>query len=154
MTRTQDEIVQRIRDTRDDDWAGFRAEVLLSRLDFEHAREFLKPTATPAEWAKDPPPESVEEEARDYMAFAWGKAIGHRGISAGRSIDKIGEFLWLLGRDDTLERFEQADYAQYGAPALALACREMGWPIPEDEATQRMIRGEPCRPDCYEGCGR
>ena len=154
--RTQDEIAERIRASRDDDFLGFRAEVLIGYLDFEHVRPFLKPDATPGEWTPDPLDEaSVAEAARKYMDFAWDKARGHRGISAGRSIDKLTEWIWLLGRDDVVEAIELAAYEQYGVPKLVAICEAMGWPIPEGEDVKRMAQGLPCRPDgCDEGCGR
>lgn len=155
--RTQEEIVARLEHGRSTDIFGFGAEVLLQALDYEHAKPFIKPEVTEAEWGEIPPTatdETVERAAADYMRFAWGKAQDHRGISASRSVEKITEFAWLLGRDDVLEAMEAAAYAQYGAPKLHAACKLLGWNVPSDKATAHMIAGLPCTEGCEEGCSQ
>jgi hypothetical protein len=154
MVRTQDEIVTRMKAIEPDDFLGFAREVLLDALDFEHAKPFLVDDATPEKWAEamvELGP--LEEQAKDYLAFAYGKADDHRGISAGRSVSKMTEFMWLMGRDDVVVAIESVPYPQYGVPKLAVISRLTGWPGPEGEELERMARGEPCRPDCMEGCG-
>src|SRR5258706_374110 len=101
MTRTQDEIVPRIAAIADDDWAGFGREVLIPALDFTHAKPYLVPEATAAEWDIDEAGDT-EAAAWSYLDFAIGKIQDHRGISAGRSVDKLTEYAWLLGRDDVV----------------------------------------------------
>lgn len=44
--KTQKEIVDKINEIKDEDFFGFRVSDLLEYLDFEHAKEFLKPEAT------------------------------------------------------------------------------------------------------------
>lgn len=154
--RTQGEIVERVRASRT--MFGFQAEVLVPHLDFEHAREFLKPEMTLEKWeeGEDPSPLTearAVEDFRKYAEFAWGKARDHRGLSASRSVEKLSTWTWLLGRDDVLEAVEAVGYAQYGCPKLKVICDAFGFPVPDDEATQRMIRGEPCEPGCESGCG-
>lgn len=150
--RTQDEIVARIREKRS--MFGFDAEVLMPHLDFEHAREFIKPVVTKEEWEKEYPlTESAAMDAfREYAEFAWGKAQDHRGNSAGRSVEKLEAWTWLVGRDDVLAQSEAAPYPSYGCPKLAIVCEAFGFPVPDDESTQRMIRGEGCSPGCESGC--
>lgn len=153
--RTQEEIVVRLTSDRPDDWGGFGTQVLVQALDWDHAKAFLKEGVTEAEWGEIPPTatdETVTTAAAEYMRFAWGKAEDHRGLSASRSITKLTEYVWLLGRDDVLEAVEEADYAQYGCPKLAVMCRMLGWAVPADPATQRMIEGRPCEVGCMEGC--
>lgn len=152
--RTQDEIVARM-DGLKDDLLGFKSEVLLDWLDFEHAKPWLVDGATEAQWAeahKDTG--SLEDEAKSYLAFAYGKAVGHRGISAGRSIDKMTEFMWLMGRDDVVAAIEAAPYPNYGMPKLVVISDMLGWPKDDHEYVARMAAGLPCREDCDEGCGR
>ena len=160
--RTQDEIVKRLRDHGDP--FGFGLQVLLPHLDFDHAREFLKNGATRADWESPRQNgDGVEEryplaesaalrDFRAYAAFAWGKAQDHRGLSAMRSVEKLTAWTWLLGRDDVLDRVQQTDYALYGCPVLRVLCEAFDFPIPDDEGARRMMRGEPCRPDCPNGC--
>src|SRR5277367_4801730 len=93
-------------------------------------------------------------ELREYMVFAWGKVEDHRGISAGRSVDKCAAWAWLLGRDDVYKAAHDGkNYAQYGAPALKLICEAFDLPVPADKGLQRMMRGEPCTDNCGNGCG-
>jgi hypothetical protein len=132
--RTQDEIVDHLRNEQN----LSEEEVLLPYLDFEHAEEFLKPKMTREKWEvfhthdsgqrRFPLEESaILPEFRSYAALAWSKAQDHRGLSASRSM--------------------------YGCPQLRIVCEAFGFPIPDDEATQRMIRGLPCTGNCERGCG-
>jgi hypothetical protein len=150
--KTQDEIVMKVRAASGA--FDFTGEALVPFLDFEHAREFLKAEATAESWAPTPlTREAVLAELTDYMAFAWGKVEDHRGISAGRSVEKCSAWAWLIADDATMATIEAAPYPQYGAPTLAAICVAFGLPIPDDEETQRMIAGKPCRHDCESGCG-
>lgn len=172
--RTQDEVVARYEAVREDDVFGFKADVLIPHLDIGHVETVYRPQVrveeagifgelrTPGEpepldlenWVPEPLHlEAVMYELTGYMAFAWGKVRDHRGISAGRSVAKIEEYVWLLGRDDLLAAMEAAEYEQYGAPKLAVVCRALDLTIPESEALANMIGGRYCRPDCEEGCG-
>lgn len=76
------------------------------------------------------------EAAVDYLKFAFGKAENHRGLSASRSVDRIGEYLWLLGLDT--DAFEAAEYAQYGVPKLKVAADRLGVPFPESPRLVNM----------------
>ena len=151
--RTQDEIVARIKAVEADDYFGFRRDVLVHALDFEHAREFLQPDATAMEWA-----EAAETDAlggaKAYYGFALGKIRDHRGISASRSVGKLGEYAWLLGRDDVVAAMQAADYAQYGAPKVKAFGEGLGLPWPDEPEMVRMAAGDPCEPECAMGCGQ
>jgi len=148
--RTLDEIAARA--AAADDIFGFAREVLVPYLDFERARPFLKADAAAAEW-QPTPLDMARAEMTEYMAFAWGKVEDHRGLSAGRSVEKLAAWAWLLGDDALVERIEAAPYAQYGAPKLAVICAAFDLPVPKSTGVQRMIRGEPCVDDCDMGCG-
>lgn len=154
--RTQDQIVAKVREEAEK-VLSFGPEALTPYLDFTHAREFLKPETTEAQWDEarnESGREAVLEEAKTYMAeFGWPKAQDHRGLSAVRTIDKMLAWIWLLGEDELFAKVEATDYAQYGAPKLKIICEHFGWPIPDDEPTQRMMRGEPCEQGCWQGCG-
>jgi hypothetical protein len=153
MPRTQQEIVDRIVDANaDDDFMGFRREVLLDALEFEHAKPYLKDGVTEAEWDASRE-KDTQAAARGYLDFAVGKIEDHRGISASRSVEKLGEYAWLLGRDDVVAAMAAADYPQYGAPKVKAFAEGMGWPWPPDAGLARMAEGLPCTEDCYGGCG-
>lgn len=153
--RSQDEIVARIRAGEKDRFFGWDLEVLLPCLDFEHARPLLKPDVTAEKWSGVPKSDdSLREEAVKYLDFAWGKAEDHRGISASRSVEKMTEYLWLLGMNQAVADMAAAGYAQYGAPKLRVAAEALGQPLPESEALKRMMQGEHCTPGgCESGCG-
>lgn len=160
--RTQEEIVAKLREHQGK-ILDFTPDVLLPYLDFDHAKQFLKPDATREGWESPHgddqmsyplSEETALREFRAYAEFAWGKAQDHRGLSAERSVQKLEAWTWLLGRDDVLAASEAAHYQNYGCPKLAVICEAFGFPIPDDEPTQRMVRGEPCKPDCESGCGQ
>ena len=162
--RTQEEISNRFAAIKSDDIFGFRREALLTFLDGEHVEKFVhekdaSESFSPKKWegqfpANQRTDEGVLREMREYMAFAWDKVIHHRGISASRSVEKMAEWCWLLGRDDLLDfAHDTKNYPQYGAPVLKKICEELGFPIPEDEAVQRMAKGEPRGADYPCGCG-
>lgn len=154
--RTQDEIVARLKTLSvGEDVLGFRSEVLISALDYEHVRPFLKPGVTAEEWDKiGTPPHEIEERARDYYAFALGKIRNHRGISASRSVDKLAEYAWVLGRDDVVDAMAAADFAQYGAPQVKAFAAGFGEVWPAERWATRMAAGLPCEVGCVMGCGQ
>lgn len=156
--RTQDEIIERIQNIQRGesgaDYLGFRREVLVDALDFEHARPWLTADTTAEQWGTTPTYDAVHQKAVEYYQFALQKIKNHRGISANRSVDKLTEFAWLLKRDDVVSTMQSTAYEQYGAPIVKAFAAGLGLPWPDDEDLARMAAGEPCRPDCDEGCGQ
>jgi hypothetical protein len=150
--RTQEEILARIEAIDDEDFFGFRREVLIAVLDYEHARQFLKEGTTPEEWAEEQVTD-VEAAAFGYYGFALGKIRDHRGISANRSVDKLAEYAWLLGRDDVAAAMDAAEFPQYGAPKVAAFAKGFGLDWPTEVAMVRMSSGLPCEDGCMDGCG-
>lgn len=158
--RTSAEIVARIRAVAKDDFFGFERTDLMAYLPFEDAAQFLQgDDVTPENYAAQGMPFPLERdhalmEMREYMDFAWGKATGHRGLSASRSMSHMRAWLWLL-EDDELVAFldDPKSYPQYGAPVLMAICRKYQIEAPEREDVIRMSQGLPCTPNCTEGCG-
>ena len=129
--RTEQEIIDRIRflDKEDyRDFLGTQQTDLINYLSFDAAMDagFLKESATGDDWYQLPQDcESVREQISGYMDFAWDKANNCRGISAGRSLDHMKAWVWMLGHDTTpLE-----DYTHYGKPQLRAICEHfnMDW---------------------------
>jgi hypothetical protein len=157
--RSQTDIVARIAQLRVDgtDLFGFREEVLLAALDYEHARQFLPSDVSASDWQQ-----RVDHEAyaQAYLEFAIGKILNHRGNSASRSVDKLTELAWLAGRDDVVAAMEAAEYPMYGAPKVKAFADGFGWAFAdavEDpdarQAITRMARGDECDPSgCHWGC--
>lgn len=146
--RTQAEILERIKNVEDDDYFGFKRGVLISALDFEHALPFLKEGVTKDQWT----PDDAATEAASYYKFALGKIQDHRGISADRSVQKLTEYAWLLGRDDVVAAMDEAEYAQYGAPKVKVFAEMLGYAWPDEPDLNNMAAGRPCEPHCDMGC--
>lgn len=154
--RTQEEIAARV-DAARERLFDFTVEVLTPYLVFEHAKPYLKDGVKPSDWGPlGQRRSSIVAAAKKYMAFAWEKALDHRGLSASRSVSKMTNYAWLLGADDLVGRIERDEiaYPNYGAPILAAICNEFGWTIPDNEEAKRMIAGRRCSDDCMDGCGR
>jgi hypothetical protein len=94
--------------------------------------------------------EEMQKELIDYLGFAFGKAIDHRGLSAMRSVIKLSNWAWMLERQE-LHDFARADgnYSCYGVPILKRFAQAFDVPIPEEIA--KWEDGKPCKPDC-DGC--
>ena len=119
--RTQEEIVKRINERKKNDMFGWEINGYIKRLDYEHAKPFLKKGVKDKDWK----PEKINpaEEIKDYMHFAWEKANDCRGISAGRSLSHMVAWLWLDGRDYFLKEWHNLDdYEYYGKPQLIAIC--------------------------------
>lgn len=121
LNRTPDEIKARIEHT--DGVLGFKTEVLVSHLPYEAAEEYLKDDVTADQWEQNRDPMG---SLREYLDVAADKARNKRGISAERSVDKLGAWLWLAGRDDLLHEFENARYEPYGRPKLRTLADALG----------------------------
>jgi hypothetical protein len=158
MRRTQDEIVAQINEVRDNDFFGAETQELLSALDFDHAKQFLKEDAKAEDWETYPLDEiELRKAAHDYLEFAVGKATGHRGLSAARSIGHYRGWVWLL-EPELFEGFDKVPYAPYGVPQLHSAAvildlvSEFDRLAAETPELLNMVDGRPCEPGCVEGC--
>jgi hypothetical protein len=117
------------------------------------------------DWPKPQDREIIIEDMKEYYGFALEKATDHRGLSAGRSIEKMEAWVWLLD-DGNYEKIHWSWYTNYGAPILKeigdiygfeyLGKEEGEYADYIKESNQKflnMANGKPCRPDCNEGCG-
>lgn len=154
--RSPDAIVGHLLEHQAGDLFGFATEVLARYLTAAQAKPLCKPEADLSDWQAVPlTRDGVLEEMRAYMAFAWGKVLDHRGLSAGRNIDKMKAWLWLLGDDEAVAFAENSsNYPQYGAPVLLYICERYGFQVPGGDEARNMAAGEPCEPGCQNGCGR
>lgn len=157
IPRSQVEILARIAAAKIDLF-GTRAETLATALTYENAITILDPAGFTAEdWQANQlhTIQDVVAAARDYLPFAIGKALNHRGLSAYRSIDHLTEWAWLAGRDDVVAAIHDGAYENYGVPKLRLFANglELDWPD-DPPALSRMAGGLPCSPGCESGCGR
>lgn len=122
--RTDQEILDRIHERKGIDFFGFEFSDLVCRLSFDAAKPLLSNDADPATWEIVPRDrESVLAEMLIYMPFAWDKANGQRGLSAGRSMHHYMAWVWLAGDD----LGELTDYEFYGKDNLVKICEHYGW---------------------------
>lgn len=135
--RTQDEILAKITEWKPQDFFGFKIGDLIGYLDYEHAKEFLKEDTKPEDWKP-----AINErdfilaEMREYMPFAWEKANGCRGLSAGRSLAHYTAWIWLLGDESNFGDLEQ--YEHYGKDNLRAICEHYGWDASQWDDGQRV----------------
>jgi len=150
------EILTRIHKRESTDLFGFERGDLIAVLPYSSAKEFFKSEIRADDWTPDARDrEGVLKTMREYMDFAWGKALDHRGISASRSVSHLHAWVWLLG-DEDYAAIPWAHYAQYGAPVLKAVTERFGFAMPDSDRAdkaRRMAQGQPCTDDCEEGCG-
>ena len=138
LGRSQQEIVSQIKE-ESSNFFSFVPDVLCDYLTLNEAEgvfsaEYLSEVAEgKTEHVVITDINEAVQDFLDYMVFAWGKAKDQRGLSAGRSISKLGAWLWLFGRED-LETLlnDNGLYNPYGAPALIAVCENLGIEVPED----------------------
>jgi hypothetical protein len=126
--KTQEEIITKIKLLEDDrsDFFGFIRGELIMFLDFEHAKPFLKEGVKPESWEPNlSTDDGVKARILDYMPFAWGKANDCRGLSAGRSLNHMQAWLWMLGEEAAADQID--NYSHYGKPQLRAICEHFGW---------------------------
>ena len=133
--RTNEEIHARIEAVKADDWMGTQRSDLIQRLPFEEAKRYLKPEVTSDEWNHLPRDrESLVAEMLKYMPFAWEKANGRRGLSAGRSMGHYTSLTWLAGDD----LGNLGDYQFYGKDNLRRICDFYGWDADQWDDGERV----------------
>lgn len=129
VTRTSAEIYARAQSAVD--MFGFARNLLLPYCDYETVLPLLNDGVTAEDWAQDAEDSAkVGIEARGYYEFALTKIEGERGISAERSVIKLTEYAWLMGRDDVVAAMDAAPYPPYGAPKVAVFGKALGFDFP------------------------
>lgn len=147
--RTHDEILAKIHE-KQTEFLPWWFEILIEYLPLEIAQDFL--VDTPKIWEiRSLERADIVEQMANYMSFAWEKVDDHRGISAQRSVEKMGAWIWLLNEENELV-LENYPYLNYGAPKLSAVCKHFGFPIPDIDSIANMVKGKPCRDGCREGC--
>jgi hypothetical protein len=136
--RSPKEVFARIKEAENSDYLGFAKEVLMDYADFGDVKHLFKDDyvkeieSGTSQWKQISDLRECAQEFLDYMNFAWGKAEDQRGISASRSVQKLGEWLWLMNREDLYDEISRDDlYNPYGAPALISVCEKMDIPVPK-----------------------
>jgi hypothetical protein len=150
-SRTDEEILARIKEVEGTDFLGVYRVDLLGGLSFEAVKPFLKQEAIEEgeeEWnkgrkesAKDP-----GDAIRKYLPFAWEKANHCRGISAGRSLMHMITWAWF-DKNEPLVRYLEEDYLWYGKQQLIVCSELYDFPWREhDDGAWRTSELEPEEP--------
>lgn len=122
--RTDEEILERIEKIKPRDVFGHEITDLIIRLPFEKAKKFLKEGTKEEDWQCGPRDrDSILKEMKTYMDFAWLKANGERGLSAGRSMNHYNSWIWLACDD----LGDMTNYEYYGKDNLVKICNHYGW---------------------------
>lgn len=159
--RTVNEIVKRMKELEKEDLFGFQRGDLLEFLSYKEAKEFITAEAQKKidsgedKWSyRKLTQAKVLKEMKKYMEFALGKAEGHRGLSADRSIQHYKAWVWLLG-DEDYKSIDWGHYQNYGVPILKQICDKYGFVFPKNnEVLMNMSVGRLCYDLCESGCGR
>jgi len=127
--RTQEEILARFE--KADDIFGTQKSDLLYYMSFENAKPYLKEDyvkqveSGEEKWEVSTDP---KKEILEYLDFAYDKAEGERGLSAGRSMLHFKTWIWL---DDEIfynEIIGMIDnYTNYGIPTLDKISKHYGY---------------------------
>ena len=129
-TRTQEQIVERIKAREENDPLGFEVGEYIDYLDFEHAKPYLKEGCSAEEWEAHRSNVPLPKDAIvDYMKFAFDKAHGERGISANRSLQHMIAWSWLSGDEELnagIESRYRTEYCGYGLDILRWVCEQLG----------------------------
>lgn len=135
---TQDQVLTDIR--------GGRKSKCLDGRDFSRLADFfpvsdLEVFGFTLKEGTDPPAPTpwTEEAVRDQLArdleFAFEKAHGQRGLSAGFMYEVIKMWMWVL--EDDLQNFSDDNYRPYGVPLLRLVAQKYNLPdegdMPDEE---------------------
>jgi hypothetical protein len=121
--RTQEEIIERIKEVEEGDFFGFEVDGLIEFITFENAQEVCRPEITEEEWNLTLKA-SGASAILDYLLFAWDKANSCRGLSAARSLSYMKAWLWIEGDDDVSWL---GDYEYYGKPHLVKISERFGF---------------------------
>ncbi len=154
--REDDEIVRYYEKVAKGDVFGIWGTELLLRVPLKDAEKFMKRDHgwTEESWEKSrlkKDHESVVNEMEDFFQFAWEKAVGHRGISANRSIVHYLIWSWLINDMELMAYLMNC--------LLAVAQKyeflDLMPTNPLDyEVFMNMAQGRACVGVCQRGCGR
>ncbi len=89
------------------------------------------------------------------MRSAVRKAVYHKGLSSGDSIERYNVWIWLLN-DGNYDKIDWDNYTNYGCPILLRIMELYDIPFPDDEYAEykeifyTMAKGQICE-SCQEG---
>lgn len=135
--RTYEEMVNRIDTLNNDIFGNMVSDDILIYLPFKYAKKYLKDDVNENEWEderKEYTEENVKKEIKDYISFAWQKAIRERGLSAVRSMKHFENWFWLLGENE-IEKMTR-NYNDYGKNNIEKIAEWLG--LKEEDYKQEL----------------
>ena len=126
--RSYEEIIEKIEEInqpQSNDLSAIKINDLVDYLPFELAKKYLIDDAKKKQWGEIKPKDrqSILEEMKDYIKFAWQKANNFRGLSAGRTMAHYSIWIWLIGDDFG----DIEEYQFYGKDNLVKICKYYGF---------------------------
>ena len=154
LVKSYDAIVEKCREP--DSRFGYDIEVYLEYLPFEYAKEFLLDHDIHDNWdetVRQPTRENLIWDMGKYLHDAWYRVEFHNDLIASKDIVCLTAWLWLLG-DTELYKYvsNENNYSSYGAPLYQKICAKYELMIPMETHLRNLMRGEPCSPECEDGC--
>jgi hypothetical protein len=173
--RTPDVIARRLVAIRLLDWVGWGCEVLVGELDYAdavpvvadltargvaavaglHERLSVWDSAAwdQARGADHPLPDRAMRELGAAVDVLRGHAHPvpgalQPGIAASRSVYRLHEYAWLMGRVDVEDAMDRAPYPRFGAPMVKAFALGLGYAWPNDPVIANLAEGRPCSRDC------
>lgn len=145
--RTEEEIIKKAEHEKEHGMGIFGITYdYLTYLSYEKAKE-VEPNLTEADWKdfrREYTKESVIEEIKDYLPFAYEKAEGARGISSNRSIAHFQAWLWLIEDEELFEfALDDDNYPMYGFPILQRIAEKYEPKLKRDHSNIRNRTGDP-----------
>ncbi|MBE9491056.1 MAG: hypothetical protein IMY67_12230 [Bacteroidetes bacterium] len=120
--KTQKEIIAKIYEINEEDILGFGFSTLVPFLDPSNAKGLVENIGEASDWKRQT--SSISYVIKDYMPFAFEKANNFKGISASRTMTKMGLWLWLDNKNELSK--DCHDYKYYGKDQLVCICEEYG----------------------------
>jgi hypothetical protein len=150
--RTVDEVLARIEEIENTLVGSMTVDDLYEVLTYEEAKSKLRPEVTVKDWGEGQSRshESARNKLVSYLPFAIEKALGHRGISASRSVSHFKNWIFLM-EDLEAQEFiaDEGNYAMYGVPIIKYLLNrynvEYEFSSPEElKRFECMAKGECC----------
>lgn len=154
--QTQEEIKKRFEESGG--FLRFSRDVLVDYLDYDTAKALgiVKDGVDRSQWDERATggagygptfvgtissDDDAKQQLAAYLEFGQVKALDMRGISASRTIDKVREWLWLLGDHEGVAYCNDDNYPQYGAPIIAWVAERYGVELEESDTWADMVKG-------------
>lgn len=138
MVKTQEEIYKYVKGGIDP-YFDFRMQCLGPFLSYDYIKEWLNDGARAESesggkvWKSVPLNEgAILAQMEGHMPFAWDNCLGERGLSASRSVDRFGHWIWALGNDSDWKTYLDENYGWYGDNQLRWVCERYNFPIPAE----------------------